>query len=34
VQNPANYAMADGLQPGSYVTVVQTDAVAVSVDKI
>lgn len=34
VQNPANYAMADGLQPGSYVTVVETDAVAVSVDKI
>lgn len=34
VQNPANYAMADGLQPGSYVTVVETDAVAVSVEKI
>jgi len=34
VQNPANFAMADGLRPGSYVTVVATDAVAVSVDKI
>ena len=34
VQNPANYAMADGLQPGSFVTVVETDAIAVSVDKL
>lgn len=34
VQNPANYAMADGLQPGSFVTVVETDAIAVSVDRV
>lgn len=34
VQNPENYALADGLQPGSFVTVVRTDAVAVSVDKV
>ena len=34
VQNPANYAFADGLQPGSYLTVVATDAIAVSVDKL
>ena len=33
-QNPANYAFADGLQPGSYLTVVATEAVAVSVDKL
>ena len=34
VQNPANYAFADGLQPGSYVTVVETNAIAASVDKL
>jgi hypothetical protein len=34
VQNPANYAFADGLQPGSYVTVVATDAIALSADRL
>ena len=34
VQNPANYAFADGLQPGSYVTVVETNAVAASVNRL
>ena len=34
VQNPANYAFADGLQPASYVTVIRTDAIAASVDKL
>lgn len=34
VENPANYGLADGLMPGSYVTVVRTDAIAVSVDKV
>jgi len=34
VQNPANYAFADGLKVGSYVTVVDTEAVAASVDRL
>ena len=34
VQNPANYAFTDGLRPGSYITVVETDAVAASVDRL
>jgi hypothetical protein len=34
VENPANFGLADGLMPGSFVTVVRTDAIAVSVDKI
>ena len=34
VQNPANYPFADGLPPGSFVTVVATDALALSVDRL
>lgn len=34
VQNPANYALADGLRPGTIVDVTETDAIAVSVSKI
>jgi hypothetical protein len=34
VQDPANYALADGLRPGTYVVVTETSAVAASVDKI
>ena len=34
VQNPANYPFADGLQPGSYVTVVTTGAIVASVDRL
>ncbi len=34
VQNPANYALADGLRPGTIVDVTKTDTIAVSVDKI
>ena len=33
-QNPANYAFADGLQPGSYLTVVTTEVIAASVDRL
>ncbi len=34
VQNPANYALADGLQPGTYVVVTETQVVAVSADRV
>jgi hypothetical protein len=34
VQNPANYAFADGLQPGTVVDVAETAAMAISVDRV
>jgi len=34
VEDPANFALADGLTPGTVVDVVETEAVAISVEKI